>query len=188
MDPLAFQLMQQATDKGTAEAPDAQAASDSGAPKVSPFTSVGFYQETVFVGYEGKTYLWQEIDGIPVAQVVAASKEHFGQIWEKRIREDLVEVLWKMDHQPGKTVKLRLQDFKTKKETVVAKAPMTKANRRLLKLEQLQADKATANKNGGKNNKGAPNNPKIDATHRARLVGRYKLCLLYTSPSPRDRG
>ncbi len=170
VDPFAFQLMQEATGNELAEASGEELGSDTVAPKISPFTSVGFFKNMVFVGYKGKTFLWQEIDGIPVAQVVAASKKHYGERWKKRIREDLVEVLWKLDHRPSKTVELRLQDFKTKKETVVAKAPMTKANRDLLRREQRQVEKAAAVEK--KNAK--PNLP-IDAEHRARLVGKYKL-------------
>lgn len=169
LDPFAIQLMQEATGQSHEEA----IAGQGGAPKVSPFTSVGFSEDKVFVEYKSKIHLWQEIDDIPVTKIVAASKEQFGKLWQKRIREDLVEVLWTMDHKPGRSVKLLLQDFETKKETVIAKASMTKANRRLLHKEQQQADKAAADKAVDAND--GEVELEINAEHRARLVGKYKL-------------
>ncbi len=169
VDQLAMQLMTLATGEGIADASTSQTTDGKTPPKVSPFTSVGFFEEKIFVNYAGKTYLWQEIDDIPVAKIIAASKKHFGDIWQKRIREDLAEVLWKMDHKPGDTVKLKLQDFKTKDVSVIDSAAMTEANRKLLREEGKRFGKVESD---GKKN---PNNLDIDADHRARLVGRYQL-------------
>jgi len=91
----------------------------------SPFTSVGFHREKVFVTYDGETYLWLELDGIKVEDIVASARKRFGESWQQQIRDDLTEVLRGMDHQPGNTVKLRLQDFTTKEEFVIEDAPMT---------------------------------------------------------------
>ncbi len=138
------------------------------APKVSPFASVGLNNELVFVQYEGQILLWQEIDGIKVEDIIASAKKQFGNQWGKRIREDLVEVLWGMGHRPGETVKLRMQDFKTKEEVLVAEAKMTSENRQAVKAES----KALA----GNPVVGDMNEPvAIDAKQRARLVGRYQL-------------
>jgi len=170
VDQLAKRLMLQATGEEPLETSSPQVENGKQAPKVSPFNSVGFFKEKVFVGYGKETYLWLEIDGVPVKEIVAAAKKHYGDRWEKRIREDLVEVLWKMDHKPGDTVTLRLQNFKTKKETVIDSAPMTKANRKLLWREQQLVEEM-----GEKGKGGSAFGVKIDADHRARLVGRYKL-------------
>lgn len=99
------------------------------APKVSPFTDVEFFEQQILVAYEGQTYQWLEIDDIEVADLIASSKEQFGDRWQKRIAEDLVEVLWGMDHYPGKTVKLRLLNLETSEDFVVENAPMTFRNR-----------------------------------------------------------
>lgn len=126
---------------------------------------MGFLDDKVSVIYQGKLYFWREIDDIPVADVIAASKKQFGELWQRRIRVDLVELLWSMNHKPQKSVKLLLQDFETKKDTVIAKARMTKANREILRQEQRQVDIAEA----------AKEELAIDADLRARLEGRYKL-------------
>lgn len=167
IDPLAIQLMQQVAGD-TAEASIAGPIKSS---KVSPFASMGFLDDKVSVIYQGKLYFWREIDGIPVADVIAASKKQFGELWQRRIRVDLVELLWSMNHKPQKSVKLLLQDFETKKDTVIAKARMTKANREILRQEQRKVDIAEAAKEA----KEAKEELAIDADLRARLEGRYKL-------------
>ena len=169
VDELVIKLMDLAVGKESTYASSSTVGNGETAPKVSPFTSVGFFKEKIFVNYDGKTYLWQEIDSIPVNKIIAVSKKHFGDIWQKRIREDIVEVLWKMDHKPGDSVKLKLQDFKTKQVSVIDNAPMTAANRRLLWEEGKRFSKVESE---GKEN---PDSANIDAEHRARLVGRYQL-------------
>jgi serine-type D-Ala-D-Ala carboxypeptidase/endopeptidase len=98
-------------------------------PKLSPFTAVQFEDEKVTVTYNGQAYEWLELDGINVEDIIASSKKHFGDRWQMRVSEDLVEVLWGMDHKPGNTVKLGLRDLKTKQDVVIENAPMTKENR-----------------------------------------------------------
>jgi hypothetical protein len=99
-------------------------------PKLSPFTRVTYKGEQVFVQYDGNRYEWLALDGQPVERIVASAKQQFDQRWQKRVAEDLVEVLWGMDQKPGDTVKLRLRDPESHKEVHVEEAPMTHENRR----------------------------------------------------------
>lgn len=98
-------------------------------PKVLPFTDVQFEGEQVFVTYDGQDYQWLELDGLKIEDIVVSAKRQFRGQWSKRISEDLVEVLWGMNHKPGNTVQLHLMDVKTKEGLVVEKAPMTEKNR-----------------------------------------------------------
>jgi D-alanyl-D-alanine-carboxypeptidase/D-alanyl-D-alanine-endopeptidase len=98
-------------------------------PKLSPFTAVRFEDEKVIVTYKGQAYQWFELDGIKIEDIIASSKKQFGDRWQMRVSEDLVEVLWGMDHKPGNTVKLGLRGLKTKQDVVIENAPMTKENR-----------------------------------------------------------
>ncbi len=98
-------------------------------PKVSPFTEVVFEGDQVIATFEGNAYEWLEIDAVKVEDIVSASKRRFGPIWQQRVAEDLVEVLWVMGHQPGETVRLRLRDLKTNEERIIQSAPMTEENR-----------------------------------------------------------
>lgn len=163
VDQLAVQLIQKTAGiDATAGRVD-----DDDVPKLSPFTSVGFEEERVFVTYNGQTYEWLELDGIKVDEIVAAAKKYYGDLWQKRVSEDLVELLGKMGHEPGNEVKLRLVDQATKQELVVDKARMSKANRNAVRNGQ-DARRATAAKAG-------VDATPIDAKLRSRLVGRYQL-------------
>ncbi len=148
--------------------PSERGEGDKAPPKLSPFTAVRFEDEQVIVAYDGQTYQWVELNGIKVEDIVTSSKKQFGGRWQKRISEDLVELLWGMGHQPGNMVKLRLLDLKTKQDFVVENAPMTKENRYAIVGNRQQADKAAPVKR-------ADNEMAIDEKHRRRLVGRYKL-------------
>lgn len=99
------------------------------APKVSPFTEVRFEQQQVVVTYEGQDYQWLELDGIKAETIVAAAQRRFRIRWQKRVSEDLVDMLWGMDHQPGGTVSLLLRDFETNEQRFIEQAPMTTRNR-----------------------------------------------------------
>lgn len=101
-------------------------------PKLSPFTDVVVTNDQVLVEFKCEVSEWLAIDDILVTDIVASAKEQFGRRWEKRIVEDIVEVLWGMGHSPGQTVKLRLRDPENGKETIVGSAPLTYENRRIV--------------------------------------------------------
>ena len=115
-------------------------------PKLSPFTDVRFSKDRVMVTYEKSDYEWLAFDGIPVTDIVAFSQKQFEGSWKKRVAEDLVEVLWGMGHQPGRTAKLRLLNTETKQETVIEKAAMTNWNRDEVWRNQHRAEQELAKK------------------------------------------
>ena len=164
VDQLAMRLMRKAAGLDTKAEPGE---SNNAPPKLSPFTAVRFEDEQVIVDFDGQTYQWLELNGIKVADIVASSIKQFGGQWQKRISEDLVELLWGMGHQPGKMVKLRLLDLKTKQAFVVENAPMTEENRAIIRNRQ-KADEAVTVERGD-------DEMAIDAKVRGRLVGRYQL-------------
>ena len=143
-------------------------------PKLSPFTAVRFEDEQVIVVYDGQTYQWLELNGIKVEDIVASSKKQFGGQWQKRISEDLVELLWGMGHQPGNMVKLRLLDLKTKQDFVVENAPMTKENRYAIVGKQADEAASVEQSDDEMADRG-DDDVAIDAELRGRLVGRYQL-------------
>jgi CubicO group peptidase (beta-lactamase class C family) len=165
VDQLAAQLVQKAAG---VEPKTARGEGGNAPPKLSPFTAVGFEDEQVIVEYEGQTYQWLELNGIKVEDIVALSKKQFGALWQKRISEDLVELLWGMGHRPGNTVKLRLLNVETKQDLVVENAPMTEENRYAIVANRQLADEAAPVEPGDEE-------MAIDAKLRRRLVGRYQL-------------
>ena len=109
-------------------------------PKLSPFTDVQFEGEKVFVTYEGQTFQWLELEGLKVEDIVTSAKKQFRERWQKRISEDLVDVLWGMNHKPGNTVKLRLLDLPTEHVSVVENVPMTETNRSAIYMKRLRSE------------------------------------------------
>jgi len=166
VDQLAAQLLLKVAGLETAAEPGERGERDNGPQKLSPFTDVQFEAEQVIVDYDGQTYQWLELNGIKVEDIVTSSKKQFGQRWQMRIKEDLVELLWGMDHQPDNMVKLRLLDLKTKRDFVVENAPMTKENRSAIVGKRQRGDGETTDRGG---------DVAIDAELRGRLAGRYQL-------------
>lgn len=107
---------------------------------VSPFTDVQFDGEKIIVSWANKDHQWLEIDGIKVEDIVASSKRQFGELWQKRIAEDLVELMEGMNKRPGDTVELRLLDLDTNQELEVAKAKMTVENRAVIYQNRREAE------------------------------------------------
>ena len=99
------------------------------APKVSPFTEMRFEEDQIVVTYQHQECQWLEIDGIKVEDITRAAEIRFWGNWQKRVREDLVGVLWKMGHQPADTVSLSLRNLETDQQLFVEEALMTGSNR-----------------------------------------------------------
>ena len=107
-------------------------------PKLSPFTQVDIEGTKIWVEYQGTKYQWLAIDDISVANLITSAKKQFNDRWKKRITQDLVEVLWAMEHSPGGTVKLLLKDPKTNKQKTIADAVMTYENRQVVYMRELK--------------------------------------------------
>ena len=103
-------------------------------PKLSPFTEVRYDGDRVLVRVRGDLYELKSLDGLPSDKILQAARDQFGDKWQKRFAEDLVEILWKMDHKPAHTVTLELRDLKSGAEKTIADAAMTKANRQAIWL------------------------------------------------------
>jgi hypothetical protein len=69
------------------------------------------------------------IDDLSTAEILKSSRKQFGERWEKRFVEDIVEVLAGMDNPPGENVKLSLRDPGTEETRTVDSAPLTSENR-----------------------------------------------------------
>lgn len=146
------------------------------APKVSPFTEVQFEEQQIVVTYQKRKYQWLEIDGIKVEDIVEAAKGRFWGRWQKRVSEDLVDVLWGMDHQPGDTVSLLLRDLETSEQRVVEQAPMTTDNRFAVYQNRINDEiEAKASRNSNELSVEELKELAIGPVLRERLVGRYQL-------------
>jgi hypothetical protein len=100
--------------------------------KLSPFDGLrwrGFEPEVKV----GRTwYSLVSLNGVPVADIVAFCRKEYAGRWQKRFREDLVEVLSRMGHPPGKAVALDLRDIETDERVLKHEVPMTYEKRQAL--------------------------------------------------------
>lgn len=101
--------------------------------KISPFTAVSFEGETVFAEYDGTVYELASIEGIGSEALVMAAKKRFGRQWQKRIREDIAEVIAAAGAPEGRYVDLELKDLETGVVKTVSDAEMTEEKRQKIK-------------------------------------------------------
>jgi hypothetical protein len=94
----------------------------------SPFTAVRWKDTTPEVQLGGTWYELRQLDEQPTAQLVSFAQKTYGKIWQKRLDEDLDDVLNKMGHPAGDTVTLRLRMLDAQTE-IQLKVPMTHENR-----------------------------------------------------------
>jgi hypothetical protein len=106
---------------------------EGGYPKLAPFTDVRWGQDVPAVEIDGEWQLLFTIDGIDVKAIVAYCQRTYGNKWQKRFGEDLVQVLTEMGHAPGDTVQLDVMEVGQAGERTVKEVAMTALNRRKLR-------------------------------------------------------
>ncbi|MBC7864087.1 MAG: hypothetical protein IAF38_14015 [Bacteroidia bacterium] len=94
--------------------------------KASPFTAVKWEGETPIVRVENEWYTLKQLDGVDASKIISYCKKQYGDRWQKRFSEDLVEVMKGMGQTPQTNAKLTLVKDKA---TVQKTAAMTKENR-----------------------------------------------------------
>lgn len=98
-------------------------------PKRSPFAAVRWEDSQPEVKVNDQWYRLIALDGIPAEEMITFSKETFGDKWQKRFEEDLVELMTRMGHPPGSTVTLEVQSLTSTEKKTLKEVRMTYANR-----------------------------------------------------------
>lgn len=98
--------------------------------KISPFTAVSFDEERILVEFETVDYELISIAGIERTELIEAAKRKFGSRWQKRIREDIAEVLEAADAYEGRYVDLVVKDPESGSVKSFPGVEMTESNRR----------------------------------------------------------
>lgn len=111
--------------------------------KLSPFSAVRWRSGAVLpeVEVNGAFHGLLAIDGIEAASIVAFCERTFGSLARKRFEEDLVEVLSRMGHPPGRTVALALVP-EGGEPFILPAVAMTEANRRAIWAAAVAAEGA----------------------------------------------
>ncbi|MBL7648609.1 MAG: beta-lactamase family protein [Candidatus Hydrogenedentes bacterium] len=75
-------------------------------PKLAPFTDVRWGEDVPVVEIDGEWHLLFSIDGLDVKEIVEFCKTTYGEKWQMRFGQDLVQILTEMGHTPKDTVQL----------------------------------------------------------------------------------
>jgi hypothetical protein len=106
---------------------------DESYPEKSPFAAVRWQQSQPEVKVDDEWFKLVSVDGFLGSDIVAFSKRTYGDLWQKRFEEDLVELLTRMGHPPQDTVTLVVQSLTTSETRTLENVPMTRANRRAIR-------------------------------------------------------
>tara|TARA_R110002111_G_scaffold2705_4_gene17930 strand:- start:14000 stop:15142 length:1143 start_codon:yes stop_codon:yes gene_type:complete len=98
-------------------------------PKRSPFAAVRWQETQPEVKLGEEWFKLVSLNEIHASEIVAFSKQTYGDKWQKRFEEDLVELLTRIGHPPGKTVTLKIQSLTSSETQVRKEVPMTEENR-----------------------------------------------------------
>jgi hypothetical protein len=104
-----------------------------GYPKKSPFAAVRWQDSQPEVKVGDEWFKLISLNDIFSVDIVAFSQRTYGNLWQKRFEEDLVELLTLMGHPPQNTVKLVVQSLSSHQTRTLDDIPMTKANRRAIR-------------------------------------------------------
>ncbi len=105
---------------------------DQGYSKKSPFAAVRWQRSEPEIKVGDEWFKLVSLDEIPASEIVAFSKRTYGNKWQKRFEEDLVELLTRMGHPPQDTVTLVVQSVTSQETQTLEDVPMTRANRRAI--------------------------------------------------------
>ncbi|MCC6699642.1 MAG: serine hydrolase [Candidatus Hydrogenedentes bacterium] len=102
-------------------------------PKLSPFAAVRWQESQPEVNVDDEWYKLISLNGLPASEIVAFSQQTYGDKWQKRFEEDLVELLTRMEHPPDDTVTLVVQTLDTSETRTLEDVPMSYANRKAIR-------------------------------------------------------
>ena len=99
----------------------------------SPFEAVRWDDSQPEVNVGGEWFKLISLDDIPASEIIAFSRQTFGDRWQKRFEEDLVELLTRMRNPPRDTVTLVVQSLTSSERRTLKDVSMTEANREAIR-------------------------------------------------------
>jgi hypothetical protein len=111
-------------------------------PKKSPFAAVRWHESQPEVKVGGEWFKLVSLDELPASEIVAFSQRVYGDLWQKRFEEDLVELLTRMGHPAQDTVTLVVQSLTSPQTRTLEGVAMTEANRRAIYQSNLESTPA----------------------------------------------
>jgi len=109
--------------------------------KKSPFAAVRWQESQPEVQVGDEWFQLVSLNEIPAAEIVAFSRRTYGDKWQKRFEEDLVELLSRMGHPPNDTVTLVVQSRSSPETRTLEHVRMTEANRKAIRAAAQAREK-----------------------------------------------
>ncbi len=109
-------------------------------PKLAPYTAIRWKDAAPEVQINDTWYAWLAINDTPVEKIVEAAKAKYrGDEWQRRIGEDLVEVVGQMGQELAGEVTMKVRTLDTNETRDLSKVPNTHENRqRVWKARQAK--------------------------------------------------
>jgi hypothetical protein len=106
-------------------------------PKKSPFAAVRWrdFEPEVQVGKEW--FQLVSLDGLAAGDIAAFCRRTYKDRWQVRFEEDLVEVLFRMGHEPMDAVRVVVRPIGSSETRTLEHVAMTEANRQAIKAAAL---------------------------------------------------
>lgn len=101
-------------------------------PKKSPFAALRWRESEPEVRVGKEWFQLVSLDGVAAGDIVAFSQSTYKDKWRKRFEEDLVEVLFRMGHEPKDAVRLIVRPLGSSETRTLEDVAMTKANRQAI--------------------------------------------------------
>ncbi len=101
-------------------------------PKESPFAGVRWQdsQPEIKLGEEWLQLV--SLNELAVSEIIAFSQHTYGDQWQKRFEEDLVELLTRFGYPPQDFVTLTVRSLDSNEESIRTEVPMTEENRKAI--------------------------------------------------------
>ncbi|TWU47265.1 D-alanyl-D-alanine carboxypeptidase precursor [Rubripirellula tenax] len=104
-------------------------------PKLSPFAAVRWNASKPEVRLREEWFQLILLNDVSVAEIVEFSRKTYGDKWQKRFEEDLVELMARMGHPTNNDVNLVVQSLTSGEQSVRKNVPMTEDNRKAIRNE-----------------------------------------------------
>ena len=76
----------------------------------SPFTTIDWQNEKVWIDIDGKTYEWLESEAISIAEIKTFAKKEYGILWHHKMATDYILVMKDLDRWVFFSTKMKIKD------------------------------------------------------------------------------
>ena len=102
-------------------------------PKLAPYENLRWVDDLPRIEWQNDWLILDAIDGTSVSEILTFCRRTYGDLWQKRFVEDLVEVLTRMGHPPEARVDLTVRETPDSPPRKLSSVAMTREKRQTLR-------------------------------------------------------